>query len=121
MGRTELRNHGVLRSSRLEGGALGQLPHNQNNVLATAGRYPSLLRAAEYEKPEQQETRSRADQHRGELSHVAPDERREVRVGHESMRHKPQHYAAYPYAHRCLHAERPYLLGIVAGMVSEGP
>src|SRR5215204_6716210 len=82
---------------------------------------PSLLRAAEYEEPEQHETRSRADQHRGELGHIAPDQRREVRVGHQSMRHQPQHYGAYPYAHRCLEAERSYLLGIVAGVVSEGP
>src|SRR5215217_4856363 len=82
---------------------------------------PSFLRAAKYEELEQQETRRRADQHRGELSHVAPDQRREVRVGHESMRHKPQHYGAYPYAHRCLEAERSYLLRIVAGVVSEGP
>src|SRR5215212_4034941 len=81
----------------------------------------SFLRAAEYEKPEQQETRGRADQHRAELGHIAPDQRREVRVGHECMRYQPQHYAAHPYAHRCLEAERPYLLGIVAGVVSEGP
>src|SRR5215208_3248970 len=81
----------------------------------------AFLRAAEYEKPEQHETRGRADQHRDKLGYIAPAQRREVRVGHECMRYQPQHYAAYSYAHRCLEAERPYLLRIVAGVVSEGP
>ena len=70
---------------------------------------------------EQHEVRGRADQHGTELGYVASHQRWEVRVCHETACHQPKHYAAYPYAQRCLQAERAYLPRIVTCVVSEGP